>query len=113
MKEFTCIICPRGCNLVVDDNGQVVGNTCQRGKDYALCEISDPRRTITTTVRVNNREDTLVSVKTTKAVPKGMIFKVMEEIDKISVAAPTKIGQIVAKNVLNLAIDVIITKNID
>lgn len=113
MKEFTCIICPRGCQLVVDDAGNVSGNFCNRGKEYAINELTDPRRTITTTIRVNNRKDTLVSVKTNAPVTKDKIFDVMNEINKISVAAPTKVGQIVAKNVLNLAIDVIITKNID
>jgi CxxC motif-containing protein len=54
-----------------------------------------------------------VSVKTTKPVPKDKIFEVMKEIDKLSVAAPTKIGDIVKKNILGLDSDIIITKNID
>lgn len=113
MKEFTCIICPRGCQLKVDDNLNVTGNTCPRGKEYALSEISDPRRTITTTIRVNNREDTLVSVKTSAPVPKGMIFKVMDAINSLSISAPCKIGQIAQGDILGLGIDILITKNID
>ena len=113
MKEFTCIICPRGCQLTVDDNSNVTGNFCPRGKEYALSEISDPRRTITTTIRVSNREDTLVSVKTSTPVPKGMIFKVMDEINCLSVNAPCKIGEIAKANILDLGIDILITKNID
>lgn len=113
MKEFTCIICPRGCHLVVDDSNNVTGNFCPRGKQYALSEITDPRRTITTSIRVSNKKDTLVSVKTSVPVPKGKIFDVMKEINKISVTSPTRIGDIVLKNVLNLDIDIIITKNID
>ena len=46
MKEFTCIICPRGCLLKVDDNMNVTGNTCPRGKDYAISELTNPVRTI-------------------------------------------------------------------
>lgn len=113
MREFTCIICPRGCHLIVDDNGNVSGNSCPRGKDYAISEITNPTRTITTTIRVRNREDTVVSVKTSRAVPKGMIFEVMEEINKIAVDAPTRIGTIVKENILNTGADVVITKNID
>lgn len=113
MKEFTCIICPRGCQLKIDDNMNVTGNTCPRGKEYAISEVTDPRRTITTTIRVKNREDTLVSVKTSAPVPKGMIFKVMEEIDALSIDAPCKIGQIAKTNILGLNIDILVTKNID
>ena len=113
MKEFTCIICPRGCQLKVDDNMNVTGNFCPRGKDYAISEITDPRRTITTTIRVINREDTLVSVKTSAPVPKGMIFKVMEVIDTLSINAPCKIGDIAKANILDLGIDILVTKEIE
>ncbi len=113
MKEFTCIICPRGCRLRVDDQMNVSGNTCPRGKDYAISELTNPVRTITSSVRVNNREDLLVSVKTSGNIPKGKIFEVMDEINKLSVSAPTRIGDVVAKDILGLGVDILITKNID
>ena len=113
MKEFTCIICPRGCHLVVDDQMNVTGNFCIRGKQYAVSELTNPVRTITSSVRVNNREDLLVSVKTSGSIPKGKIFEVMEKINTLSVSAPTKIGQVVCANILGLGVDIIITKNID
>lgn len=113
MKEFTCIICPRGCRLSVDDNMNVTGNTCPRGKQYAISELTNPVRTITSSVRVNNRDDLLVSVKTSGPIPKGKIFEVMDEINKLSVPAPTRIGDVVASNILGLGVDILITKNID
>ncbi len=113
MKEFTCIICPRGCRLKVDDDMNVTGNFCIRGKQYAISELTNPVRTITSSVRVNNREDLLVSVKTSGNIPKGKIFDVMEEINKLSVDAPTRIGDVVKSNILGLGVDILITKNID
>ena len=113
MKEFTCIICPRGCHLVVDDDMNVTGNACIRGKQYAISELTNPVRTITSSIRVNNRDDLLVSVKTSGSIPKGKIFEVMEEIDKLSVNAPTHIGDIVKKDILGLGVDILITKNIE
>ena len=113
MKEFTCIICPRGCHLKVDDEMNVTGNTCPRGKQYAISELTNPVRTITSSVRVNNRDDLLVSVKTSGSVPKGKIFDVMAEINKLSVSAPTRIGDVVKKDILGLGVDILITKNID
>ena len=113
MKELTCIVCPRGCRLHVDDDMNVTGNFCPRGKVYAISELTNPVRTITTSIRVSNRPYTLVSVKTTNPVPKEKIFDVMKEIDKISVEAPVHIGQIVKTKVLGLDSDIVITKNLD
>ena len=114
-REFVCIVCPRGCPLSIDlDTLEVTGNTCKRGELYAKAEVTNPTRIITTSVRVNNREDRLVSVKTTNPVPKGKMFDVMKEINKASVSAPTHIGDVVIHNVLGLeGVDIVITKNID
>ena len=91
----------------------VTGNTCPRGKEYAISELTNPVRSITSSVRVRNRDDLLVSVKTSGQIPKGKIFEVMEEINKIAVDAPTRIGDIAKKNILGLGVDILITKNID
>ena len=112
MKELTCIICPRGCRLTIDDKMNVTGNFCPRGKEYAISELTNPVRTITSSIRVLNREDTLVSIKTSGPIPKEKIFDVMEEINKIGVNAPTNIGDIAKKDILGLGVDIIITKNI-
>ena len=113
MKELTCIVCPRGCRLKVDDNMEVTGNSCPRGKIYAINELTHPTRTITSSIRVNNRPYTLVSVKTDKPIPKDKMFDVMKEIDKLSIDAPTRIGQVVLTNVLGTDVNIVITKDID
>ena len=114
-RQFVCIVCPRGCSLSIDlDTLEVMGNTCKRGEEYARNEVTNPTRTITSSIRVNNREDTLVSVKTSNPVPKGRIMEVMKEINKVSVSAPTHIGDVAIHNVLGLeGVDVVITKNIE
>ena len=113
MKELTCIVCPRGCRLRVNDEMVVTGNACPRGEKYAINELTHPTRTITSSIRVTNRPYTLVSVKTDKPIPKDKMFDVMQEIDKLTVEAPTRIGQIVCKNILNLDADIVITKVIE
>ena len=112
MKEFTCIVCPRGCRLKIDDQLNVTGNSCPRGAQYAKDEVTNPKRMITSIMRVKNRENCVVSVKTSNSIPKGKIFDVMEEINKVSVNAPTHIGDIAIKNVLGLDADIVITKNV-
>ena len=113
MKELTCIVCPRGCRLRVDDEMNVTGNSCPRGEKYAIAELTNPTRTITSSIRVTNRPYTLVSVKTDKPIPKDQMFEVMQEINKLSIAAPTHIGQIVKERILGLDSNIVITKNID
>lgn len=112
-KVFVCIVCPRGCHLIVDENMEVTGNACPRGKAYALSELTNPVRMITSSVRVSNRVDTLVSVKTSAPIPKGKIMEVMDVINALNVEAPTHINQIIKKNVLDLGVDILVTKNID
>lgn len=113
MKELTCIVCPRGCRLRVDDEMNVYGNACPRGEKYAIQELTNPTRTITSSIRVTNRPYTLVSVKTDKPIPKDKMFDVMKEIDNLTVEAPTVIGQIVKENILGLDSNIIITKEIE
>ena len=111
-KELTCIVCPRGCRLTIDDNLNVTGNSCPRGAQYAKDEMTNPKRMITSIVRVKNRENMMVSVKTSQSIPKGQIFDVMAEIEKVSVNAPVHIGDIVIKDVLGTGSDIVATKEI-
>ena len=74
--------------------------------------MTNPKRMITSIVRVKNRENMMVSVKTSQSVPKGKIFEVMAEIEKVSVNAPVHIGDIVIKDVLGTGSDIVATKEI-
>ena len=112
MKEFICIVCPRGCHLKVDDDMNVTGNTCPRGKVYALNEITNPTRMITSTVAIDSVELKRLPVMTSNPIPKGKIFDVMNEINKVRIKAPVRINDVVIKNVLGLDSDIIATRNI-
>lgn len=96
--ELTCIVCPVGCALRVEqtDDGRVVsitGNTCPRGAAYGKAEVLHPVRTLTTTVRVSNAER-LLPVKTDRPIPKEKLFAAMEKVNALSINAPVKIGDI-------------------
>ena len=113
MKEMTCIVCPRGCRLVVDDDMNVTGNSCPRGKAYAISELTHPTRMVTSTVAVRNRENTVASIKTSEAIDKDKMFDVIKLINTLSVDAPCHVGDILVKNVFDTGVDIIITKNIE
>ena len=109
-RTLTCIVCPRGCTVTVEENMTVTGNGCKRGAEYAIAECTNPTRTVTATVRVANREDTMVSVKTAAPVPKGEMFTVMKKLRAMTVSAPIAIGDVILKDIFGT--EVIATKNI-
>lgn len=60
-KEMTCIVCPMGCQLQLDIDDatlklSVSGNNCPRGIKYAHEELTNPKRTLTTTVLLERAE---------------------------------------------------------
>ncbi len=114
IKNIICVSCPMGCPITVelsDENEvkNVTGNTCPRGKAYAITECTAPVRMITSTVKVNGGRTAMVPVKTSAPVPKGMMFDIMKEINSVTVESPVKIGQIIIKNVLDTGADIIAT----
>ena len=112
-KELTCIICPRGCTLQVEINGDqvnVTGNACPKGQEYAINECTNPVRTVTATVRVSNRYNTMASVKTLTPVAKDKMMEVMNVLRQTQIQAPAKIGDVVLADVCGSAI--VITKEI-
>lgn len=97
-RELICILCPRGCALTAEVNGNAVtttGNACPNGAKYAENEILHPVRTVTATVRVANRKDTMVPVKTAVPVAKDSMMEVMQALRQVSVNAPLAIGDVI------------------
>ena len=112
-RELTCIVCPKGCQLTVELDGKRVlsvnGATCKRGVAYAEAECTAPMRTLTTTAAIVGGG--VVPVKTDKAIPKELIFKCMELINKARVSPDAKLGDVVIENVLGTGANVVTTRN--
>ena len=116
-KEFVCIRCPIGCMLKVtgqgDGNLNVTGNNCNRGEEYAKKELTNPTRIVTSTIRVKNGTQAVVSVKTKEDIPKGKINECIEALKAVEVDAPVRIGDIVLENAADTGVDVVATKNVE
>lgn len=115
-KDLTCVSCPLGCSITVElaDDGSVVsvtGNTCKRGDAYARTEMTNPTRSLTSTVKVEGGSHPVVPVKSAAPVPKSMLFDCMKEINKVTLKAPVKIGDIVIENILGTGVDILATNN--
>ena len=109
---MTCIICPKGCAIAIElsDDGsikQIQGNQCKRGARYAEEECTNPKRTITTTLRCDDGQ--MIAVKTDKAIPKDKMFDAMKIINQTVVKLPVSIGDILIKDVFGS--NVIATQN--
>lgn len=115
--KMTCILCPVGCEITVETDGdniaKIDGNTCKRGEKYATEEVTDPRRNLTTTVRVGGGKAPLASVKSAEALPKDKLLECMGVIAKTTVEAPVRIGDAIVLSILGTGVDIVATCSVD
>ena len=105
MRTYTCIICPNGCEIDAEMDGGVLsvdGALCPKGKDYVRQEMTDPRRTISTLVKVENGVRATVSARLAEPVPLAKIRDVMNEVRSMACKAPVSAGQVLAENLLGI-----------
>ena len=99
--RFTCIVCPLGCSIEVEvENGKVKdvkGCRCPRGKEWAVQEVTSPKRVVMSVVPVEGGALPTVSVKTAEPVPKEKIPELMKFLANLKLKAPVKAGETVAK----------------
>ncbi len=114
-SEIICVACPKGCTLQVKHEGkdvlEVIGAGCRRGKEYAICELQDPRRMVASTVKVKDGLHPLVPVYTRKAFPKPLIPQLAKKLREVEVPAPVEINQVVLENALDTGIDIIASRD--
>ncbi|KGG80942.1 molybdopterin oxidoreductase [Caloranaerobacter azorensis H53214] len=116
-KDMICIVCPIGCHLEIEKDEKsslgfkVTGNQCKRGQEYAIEEITNPKRILTSTVKIKNAHLSRLPVRTNKPVPKDKIFECMKEINKVEVTAPIRVGDVIIKNILGTGADVLASRD--
>ncbi|MEG2053832.1 MAG: DUF1667 domain-containing protein [Oscillospiraceae bacterium] len=109
MKNLICIVCPKGCHLSVDEENDfaVTGAGCEKGIQYGKTELLNPTRVVTSTVKITGGAYPRLPVKTSGAIPKPLVFKAMEEINRISVTSPVKQGEVLIENLLGTGINLV------
>lgn len=113
-RELICVLCPRGCRITAEISGDTVtaqGNACPNGEKYAKSECIHPVRTLTATVRVANRKDTMVSVKTDVPVAKDKMLIVMQILREMTVNAPISVGQVLIRSICGS--NIVATKDVN
>jgi len=114
MKKLYCITCPSGCQLTVIGSGYemvVDGNKCDRGYEFVKAEMSNPTRTLTTTVRTKFPGVPVISVRTDGEIPREMLFEAIKELSKVVIDTELSCGDTVLEDLLKTGVRVIVTSS--
>ena len=114
MKKMYCITCPLGCQLTVIGSGfdmHVEGNKCDKGRDFAKGEMSNPSRTLTTTVRTKFPGIPVISVRTAGEIPRDKLMSAMRELSEVVIEEELACGDTVIENVSKTGVSVIVTSS--
>jgi CxxC motif-containing protein len=105
-----------GCKFVVGlKNGNCIiedGKKCKKGREFIINEALNPKRMLTSSIYVKNGIWPLVSVKSSKPIPKEKLNLILKEIKKKKINAPVSIGDIIINNSANTDINIIATKSV-
>lgn len=116
IHEMICIGCPMGCRLTViesENKGWLVeGNSCKRGVSYAVNEIENPVRTVTTTVRMEGSAIGWLPVKTAGPVPKDKVLEVVRQLQLLVIEGPVAVGDRVAYDIAGTGVDVVASRSV-
>lgn len=115
-RTYTCILCPNSCEITVSYEGKTVltteGNKCDKGRVYVTQELTDPKRTVTSSVLVTGGDRPLASVRLTAPISRDLIFPLMEKLQTIVLTAPVVPGTLVLEKVFGTDADLITTSTV-
>lgn len=101
-SELVCTCCPNGCSLTAVTNAKgklvITGAICSRGVSFGLSELTDPRRTLTTTVRLKNGAYPLVAVRSAEPVKRTDLRRLVAGLRSVTLTAPVRCGDKVQFN---------------
>lgn len=117
ISHYLCIGCPLGCRLEVEEDErdaivEVRGWSCKKGERYGRQEHTDPRRMVTTTVRVRGAALPRLPVKTSQPVPKDQVRDVCRRLSALTVTAPVAMGDVVLADVAGSGADIVATRDL-
>lgn len=116
LRKLICIQCPKGCTLEVEMDTDthvthVQGNSCPKGKEYAIREVLCPMRLVTGTVRIKNGSQRMLPVRSREEIPLEKMIQAMEPIHACSVQAPVQCGQVIVEDLAGTGIPLIAARS--
>jgi len=113
VHELICIACPLGCHLKVTEGDTILVEhaKCKRGEAYGVKELTNPTRIVTSTMKIEGAMFSRIPVRTAQDIPKHLIFECMKEINKVTLQAPIKMGDVLIENLLGTGVNVIASRS--
>jgi CxxC motif-containing protein len=115
--DLVCINCPLSCSIeLTEEDGEILeisGADCKVGLKYAEEEFRDPRRMVSTTVKVEGGVLPLIPVVSASTIPKSMVRDAVEVLAGIVLAAPVADGQVVYRDILGTGVDIVSSRRLD
>ncbi len=115
-KKITCISCPIGCSLELlsekNELTKISGNKCQRGLIYAKNEFYNPKRMLTSTIKLAEGTIVQLPVRTKEPIPKGKIKEAMRVLKTLTVKAPVPIGTVLVPDLVETGVALIATRSV-
>lgn len=115
-KEIICTVCPMGCHITVEGEGDqvtsITGFTCKRGETYGRQEFAHPVRILTTTIKTDQPGHELLPVRSSVPVPKEKLFDCMQVVRQTTVHASVKRYDVVIKDICGTGADIVATGNL-
>jgi CxxC motif-containing protein len=115
-EKVICVTCPKGCTLQVTRDGKTilkVENGCKRGHEYAKQELTDPRRMVASSVRIQGALHPLLPVYTSAPFPKPRINELLGVLRKLEVVAPIRVNDIICADVFGTGINVLASREMN
>ena len=76
-------------------------------------ELTNPLRTLTTTVEIISEKQKRLPVISSAPLPRGRIMEAMKTLKNVKTEAPVHMGDPVYKNILDLGIDILASRSIE
>lgn len=115
ITKLICITCPKGCTLEVERDGDTVIKVeqgCKRGHEYANRELVDPRRMVSSTVKISGGVHPLLPVYTSDAFPKPRIPELMAALRALKIKAPVRMNEVVLEDALKTGVNILASRDI-
>lgn len=116
-RSLTCIACPTGCQVEarLGQTGavDVHGNKCAKGKEFAVLEMENPVRHLTTTIAAGGGEGgRRLPVRSDRMLPKDLLRDCVKALRGMRVDLPVRIGQPVLSDILGTGVNIVASRDL-
>ncbi len=110
-----CTQCPKGCRMRVAETAEgyaVQGSGCDNGRVFAVSEIENPQRILTTTVEVIGGTAERLPVRSASPVSRQQLPAFVKIVRELKIHAPVEIGSVILADIGHTGIDIVASTSV-